>query len=149
MAYFVHQLAGDRKDLDPYISNNSIVLCLSDKTVIGEQQEILDQLIDEGEAIGHSYVNRRYTVPFSVPFPNDFLSAIGFVISYNIWLRGAGGPTESYQNAYKSKMAWLKSIATGEASIDGVPETVTPSDGGLLIGSVNTKQLTLDILQGM
>jgi phage gp36-like protein len=141
-----------RRDLNPYISHESIVLALADiSTGYPDQQTIVDQLITEGEEMGHSYCRRHYKIPLDTADPQtdppttpptEFLQAIGKVIAYKFWTRGGSVATEAARQEYDLVIQWLRDVAARKVRIDSELLEPTANAGGYLITSARTRQIT-------
>lgn len=150
--YIVHDLDPAtvplRRDLEPFISTQTILLCLARIDTTADQQTVLDEIIDNAEEEATSYARVIYTVPL-VPivgagYPRDFVAAIGWLVAMELYSRGIG-PTDAVKDQYKCRVEWLKQLAAGKIRIDAQPLTFnSETDGGFKLGSTYERQIELD-----
>ncbi len=84
---------------------------------------------DDASAEIDSYVQARYTVPFSPVPPVIHRAAVAIAIYLLFTARGydKSGSDEAIADAYRATVAWLKEVARGHATL-GVPQP--PKDEG-------------------
>jgi phage gp36-like protein len=104
----------------------------------------LDQLLVKASAKFNTYARGRYTVPFSVPYPDEVVEAVCVLAAYSVMtVRGYDPNSESdisVENRYRdligrpNQKGWLQDLSSGRVclAIDADP-TPTKSEGGPIV----------------
>lgn len=91
-----------------------------DATVVARAIDAADGEID-------SYLATRYSLPLAT-VPNVLRDCAADIARYRLHDRGA---PEIVEANYKARIAWLRDVAAGRASLGGISETLTPASAGL------------------
>jgi phage gp36-like protein len=104
------------------------VIELTDDANIGEvDQDNLDQAIASADAEINSYCGMKYSVPFVTAPPMIRAASVDMAVYH---LKGRRqGPSDTEKERYRERIAWLKDVAKGIATLgesdpDGVPTEV-------------------------
>lgn len=160
--YLFHDLdpaTQDRKtDLEPYISEESMLLALVDvgsgDTDYPPKQLVVDQTIEDAEVTVEGYCRRHYKIPLDSASPQtdppttpppDILKAIGRIAAYSFWSRG-GAPTQNAKDEYEMTVKWLRDVSTQKVKLDSELKSGTATEGGYLVTSVYQRRISQDTM---
>ena len=91
-----------------------------DAAIVARALEAADGEID-------SYLAGRYSIPLA-SVPAILRDCAVDIARYRLHDRGV---PDRVKDAYKDRIAWLRDVAAGRATIGVAPETLTPSSSGL------------------
>lgn len=88
---------------------------------------VLARALDAADGEIDSYLASRYSIPLATT-PNILRDCAADIARYRLHDRGA---PEIVEANYKARIAWLRDVAKGTASLGGATETLTPASAGL------------------
>jgi phage gp36-like protein len=93
------------------------------ETVLPER---LEAKLDAATDIADSYLRGRYLVPLA-PVPPSIVQAVCKIARYELASGGDRTPSDSMTRDRDAVIAWLKSLSTGVATLEGAAPVATAS----------------------
>lgn len=91
---------------------------------------VLDRALAAADALSNNYLATRYQVPLASA-PAVLMEACCDIARYEL-TRGPGlRATEEIQKRYDQRVAWLRDLAKGTATLGELADTATPASAGL------------------
>lgn len=87
----------------------------------------IEQAIADASALIDSYLRGAYVVPLAAP-PTDLVRATCVLARYDLAQGGDREPTEQMRLARKEVIEWLRALADGTVSLEGVAP-IAPAGG--------------------
>lgn len=88
---------------------------------------VVTRVLEAADAEIDSYLASRYALPLGST-PNILRDCAADLARYRLHDRGA---PEIVEANYKARIAWLRDVAAGRASLGAATETLTPASAGL------------------
>lgn len=132
------------------ISQAQLLQLTSETDVVDDiDQAVIDNAIEEADAVIDSYCGVKYSVPFTTP-TTRVKSLSATIAVYNLFEKRSAlvGMPESIRTSYEDAIAFLKDVSTGKASlgIDPPPANNTLTSAKV---SSNPRVFTRDSLSGL
>lgn len=130
-------------DLDRFVTERTLENILADIDTVDDRIDSVNGAIDASESEVNSFVGVQFTVPITlVPIPEVVVDAAAVLTIERLYNRGTGPPQSTADRAEQIR-SWLKLVAEGKASIEGLTNapSVTASSGVVIVDS-ETRELT-------
>lgn len=88
---------------------------------------VLTRALDAADGEIDSYLASRYSLPLATT-PTILRDCACDIARYRLHDRGV---SELVKDNYKARIAWLRDVAAGKASLGGATENLTPNSAGL------------------
>lgn len=85
----------------------------------GIDQARVDQVLEDATALIDSYLNRRFVVPLATP-PASIVNACCRIARFDLAQTGETQPTEPMRQDRQDALGWLKLLAQGTVTLDGM-----------------------------
>jgi len=97
---------------------------IANTTPAGQDRDRIDatrvaQSLTDASDLIDGYLNRRYAVPLAEPTPS-IVAACCKIARYDLAQNGETIPTEQMRDDRRDTLMWLRDIASGKVSLDGI-----------------------------